>query len=526
MMSSSANKFRVGDKVSLIKTGHHGMVAYEGKVKFRPGHWIGVVLNKPAGLNNGMVKGVRYFACKARYGIFVPASALKIIERARRDSKKEKKAASGFLKPRAKNSRATSTNERSRLKPQPKINRSSSSASILARNKVKSKRGRSASPRPRVDRLASTQPLKGVLHGAKGSAAKPVPASPPARYGHRKPSPRNPVKEPSSLKSGPRNSKAYQTKPTVSKPNSSHEPDMQNRVKALEAELAEAVKRAELTKELEHDLKVVQEKLEQTVKQLQKANQRIQEFEEGRESADSRLKELDQEAREKVSKLKRELDDVIRQKIESDLARVQLEEEIADINSGRKVAELNKADTLTNNKADTLTNNVDMENLNKISEHSEPTTGPDGAKNSNEKEITRLKCQIEAKDAKMKGLIEAAEDHALVLHGKMEEKDARIRSILSSNQRLKNQLEEADRKIKKLTHANRKLKLNKGRRESQRHGKMALEHFQKLDKKIKDMEFQMAYGNTKKVFVLILLLSYVCNLDSLMPISSRPLYPG
>jgi len=81
--TSTTRGFRVGDRVSLTKTGHRGRVAYEGKVKFRPGHFIGVVLERPVGLNNGVVKGVRYFECKPRYGIFVRAPALSLIEAAK-----------------------------------------------------------------------------------------------------------------------------------------------------------------------------------------------------------------------------------------------------------------------------------------------------------------------------------------------------------------------------------------------------------------------------------------------------------
>jgi len=85
-------EFRVGDRVQLIKTGHRGRVAYEGKVKFRPGYYIGVVLDRPVGLNNGMVKGIRYFDCRPRYGIFVRPQALSLLER-----KKDELSKSGKL---------------------------------------------------------------------------------------------------------------------------------------------------------------------------------------------------------------------------------------------------------------------------------------------------------------------------------------------------------------------------------------------------------------------------------------------
>ena len=43
--------------------------------KFAPGQWTGVVLDTPNGKNNGSVKDVRYFTCKADHGLFVKSDA-------------------------------------------------------------------------------------------------------------------------------------------------------------------------------------------------------------------------------------------------------------------------------------------------------------------------------------------------------------------------------------------------------------------------------------------------------------------
>jgi len=38
-----------------------GKVAYVGATDFEPGTWVGIVLDKPEGKNNGTVKGREYF---------------------------------------------------------------------------------------------------------------------------------------------------------------------------------------------------------------------------------------------------------------------------------------------------------------------------------------------------------------------------------------------------------------------------------------------------------------------------------
>lgn len=67
-----------------------GVVKYIGDTEFAPGEWIGVAFDKPFGKNsiiiytvsntvsmaysgkhNGTVKGVKYFKCKEKHGVFV-----------------------------------------------------------------------------------------------------------------------------------------------------------------------------------------------------------------------------------------------------------------------------------------------------------------------------------------------------------------------------------------------------------------------------------------------------------------------
>ena len=51
-----------------------GRLAFFGPVQFadgKTGDWCGVVLDKKIGKNNGTVKGVRYFTCEDKLGVFV-----------------------------------------------------------------------------------------------------------------------------------------------------------------------------------------------------------------------------------------------------------------------------------------------------------------------------------------------------------------------------------------------------------------------------------------------------------------------
>lgn len=57
-----------------------GTVAYVGLVPEIPGigPWIGVILDEPAGKNDGSVAGISYFDCAPQYGVFVRPERVKI----------------------------------------------------------------------------------------------------------------------------------------------------------------------------------------------------------------------------------------------------------------------------------------------------------------------------------------------------------------------------------------------------------------------------------------------------------------
>ena len=69
-----------------------GLVSYIGPTEFADGTWIGVSLETPVGKNDGSVKGVRYFRCKKRHGVFVKHDKLII------DKKRNPRASSSSFK--------------------------------------------------------------------------------------------------------------------------------------------------------------------------------------------------------------------------------------------------------------------------------------------------------------------------------------------------------------------------------------------------------------------------------------------
>ncbi|XP_061599444.1 CAP-Gly domain-containing linker protein 4-like isoform X2 [Cololabis saira] len=67
------SEVRVGERV-LVVGQRTGVVQFCGKTSFAPGIWLGVELDKPSGKNDGSVRGVRYFSCLPKHGVFAPPS--------------------------------------------------------------------------------------------------------------------------------------------------------------------------------------------------------------------------------------------------------------------------------------------------------------------------------------------------------------------------------------------------------------------------------------------------------------------
>ncbi|KAJ3612720.1 hypothetical protein NHX12_018978 [Muraenolepis orangiensis] len=68
----------VGERV-LVVGQRTGVVQFSGHTSFAPGPWLGIVLDKPSGKNDGSVGGVRYFSCPPKHGVFAPPSRVQRI---------------------------------------------------------------------------------------------------------------------------------------------------------------------------------------------------------------------------------------------------------------------------------------------------------------------------------------------------------------------------------------------------------------------------------------------------------------
>ncbi|KAI1704971.1 CAP-Gly domain-containing protein [Ditylenchus destructor] len=68
--------YRLGDRCQITADGREGIVAFVGTTSFAPGDWVGLVLEKPDGKNDGSVTGVRYFECRPKHGVFCRPSKL------------------------------------------------------------------------------------------------------------------------------------------------------------------------------------------------------------------------------------------------------------------------------------------------------------------------------------------------------------------------------------------------------------------------------------------------------------------
>ena len=81
--SGAPDWLQVGESVQLRPSNNSGVVAYLGGTQFAAGLWVGVELDTPQGKNDGSVKGVRYFSCPAKRGMFVRPRNLKLDKRGR-----------------------------------------------------------------------------------------------------------------------------------------------------------------------------------------------------------------------------------------------------------------------------------------------------------------------------------------------------------------------------------------------------------------------------------------------------------
>ena len=72
----------VGARVRARRSGAVGVVAYLGRTHFKPGRWVGVILDNSAlGRHDGEVDSVRYFVTprRAKSGVFLRVAAVDLV---------------------------------------------------------------------------------------------------------------------------------------------------------------------------------------------------------------------------------------------------------------------------------------------------------------------------------------------------------------------------------------------------------------------------------------------------------------
>ena len=74
---------KVGESVQVRPSNLSGVIAFVGATQFASGTWVGLELDTSQGKNNGTVKGVKYFECPAKKGVFVRPKNVKLDKRGR-----------------------------------------------------------------------------------------------------------------------------------------------------------------------------------------------------------------------------------------------------------------------------------------------------------------------------------------------------------------------------------------------------------------------------------------------------------
>ncbi|CAI8042851.1 CAP-Gly domain-containing linker protein 3 [Geodia barretti] len=76
-----------------------GTVRFGGAIDFLGGQWAGIELDDAVGKNDGSLKGIRFFTCKPKFGLFVPMQRIsKAPMRQLSTERRKKMAANGGRK--------------------------------------------------------------------------------------------------------------------------------------------------------------------------------------------------------------------------------------------------------------------------------------------------------------------------------------------------------------------------------------------------------------------------------------------
>nr|ADD24033.1 CAP-Gly domain-containing linker protein 1 [Lepeophtheirus salmonis] len=76
----------IGEIVTIRPNFASGSIAFLGTTEFASGLWVGIVLDSSIGKNDGSVKGVRYFNCPHKRGVFVRPDKVFLDRKNRRSS--------------------------------------------------------------------------------------------------------------------------------------------------------------------------------------------------------------------------------------------------------------------------------------------------------------------------------------------------------------------------------------------------------------------------------------------------------
>eukprot|EP01015_Nassula_variabilis_P013166 TRINITY_DN2085_c0_g1_i5.p1 TRINITY_DN2085_c0_g1~~TRINITY_DN2085_c0_g1_i5.p1 ORF type:complete len:233 (-),score=57.07 TRINITY_DN2085_c0_g1_i5:100-798(-) len=74
-----AQKITVGQRCRLVELSHRGEVMFVGLIpEINKGYFVGVRLDEPYGKNDGSVKGIKYFDCNEKYGLFLRPDKIEV----------------------------------------------------------------------------------------------------------------------------------------------------------------------------------------------------------------------------------------------------------------------------------------------------------------------------------------------------------------------------------------------------------------------------------------------------------------
>ncbi|XP_076677898.1 dynactin subunit 1 isoform X3 [Andrena cerasifolii] len=155
--------YKVGQRVEVLGKDCQGTIAYIGHPSFAAGKWIGVILDKAKGKNNGTIKGQSYFSCAENHGMFVRQSQLVALDEAGNRTEPASPSSAG--------SSATTPDEAGAARARSRLN----SIGTRRRNEPTASRLSLAGSRTLLS-APSTESLSGSQHERKDGGESLIPA--------------------------------------------------------------------------------------------------------------------------------------------------------------------------------------------------------------------------------------------------------------------------------------------------------------------------------------------------------------